>query len=412
MRHPSFFGSSSTVLSWGFLGGIVLHSLVPSAPVSLAGLIALLSLLAFASWRTASNKKRWLCLALCSCTLGVMRFEFIRPSLPPNLVAFDARVFAYDRPEQNSWLAERRLRLSKHILTVMPGDPGQLLAGILYGERGLSRATKVAVRRSGLSHLIAVSGANVTIMLAAVLRLLKPLKWTKRQRFVVISGCLILFVLFVNPQPPVTRAAIMGWLLALAPMVGRLPDTRHILLVAAVGFTAWRPEALLFDPSFALSFLAMIGLQTYGTKTAEWVEARIRSPMIAELVGSTVGAMLLTTPYAMWAFGQLSLIGLVSNLFAVPLIPWAMALGTIILFLPWPPLVSAAEFFLQAILKTAELSASAPVGIWEEVLVSPAFMTGCYLVLALLWKMVIHKKMSDRGTLSGLSDKNTGLFFS
>lgn len=404
--------TSAAILGFAFLFGIAVHSFFPSKSFSLAWLATSLLISAFAAWKTRKQKSHLIFLILFSFTLGFTRFEMVRPSFPGELKIFDAKSFAYDRSDPNGWFAERRLRLTQRILAVMPGDQGQLLAGILYGERGLSKTTKDAVRRSGLSHLVAVSGANVTIILAAVMRLLKPLKWSKRQRFWAISIGLITFVLFVNPQPPVTRAAIMGWLIAFAPIVGRLPDFRHLLLVAAVAFTAWRPESLFFDPSFALSFLAMIGLQTYGAKTADWVEAKTKSPMFAELVGSTVGAMLLTSPYAMWAFGQLSLVGLVSNVFAVPLVPWAMAFGTIILFLPWSPLIFITKFFLDAILKVADLSAMSPVGIWDDVLVSPWFMIGCYLALAIFWKGVIHKKVSKSGQMSNLSDRNTSLFFS
>lgn len=315
-------------------------------------------------------------------------------------------------------MADRRAHLTAKILSTIPGDQGQLLAGILYGERGLSRTTKDDVRRSGLSHLVAVSGANVTIILGAVMRLLSPLRWSKRRRFVAITVGLVAFVLFVTPQPPVVRAAIMGWLLALAPVVGRLPDLRHLLLVAAVVFTAWRPEALFFDPSFALSFLAMIGLQTYGSLTADWIERKTTSPIIAELIGSTVGAMLLTTPYAMWAFGQLSLVGLVSNVFAVPVVPWAMAAGALMLVAPIPPMVSITGMLLEAILQVARLSAAAPFGIWDDVVVSPWFMIASYAAMALVWRIrqnrntVIHKNVSANGPASTRTDTRHGMFFS
>jgi competence protein ComEC len=348
---------------------------------------------------------------------GFTRFELARPTFPNELRVFDPAAFAYDRTLQTGWMAERRTQLTKRILKILPGDQGQLLAGILYGERGLSKTTKDAVRSSGLSHLVAVSGSNVTIILSAVMKMLGPLRWSKRRRFVALSLGLVSFVIFVTPQPPVVRAAIMGWLLALAPMVGRLPNFRHLLLVAAVLFTAWRPESLFFNPSFALSFLAMIGLQTYGGAVANWVEEKIKSPMIAELVGSTVGAMLLTTPYAMWAFGQLSLVGLISNIFAVPLVPWAMAFGTIILVIPFPPLVMLTGVLLESILMVAKISAAAPFGIWSSVMVSPWFMFASYAALALAWRYfqkknrVIHRNPSAFSDNSGHANKNKSIYF-
>ena len=172
----------------------------------------------------------------------------------------------------------------------------------------------------------------------------------------------------------------------------------------------------------AINTVAMAALAEDTDKQAEKIkEARfsIRQEDVylrdfgatTHFLGSTVGAMLLTSPYAMWAFGQLSLVGLISNIFAVPLVPWAMALGTIILFFPFPPLVLVTEFFLDAILKTADLSAASPFGIWDKMFVSLLFMVGCYLALAIIWKWVIHKKVSKLGQMSAVSDKMTSLFF-
>lgn len=407
----------SALFGWGFLFGIALHSLVPGQSFRLEALFSCLILAAFLVWRVRLRPYVYILIVTLGLLAGFTRFELARPTLPKGLRVFDPAAFAYDRTVQTGWMAERRTQLTKRILEIMPGDQGQLLAGILYGERGLSKTTKDAVRSSGLSHLVAVSGSNVTIILSAVMRMLGPLRWSKRRRFVALSIGLVSFVVFVTPQPPVVRAAIMGWLLALAPMVGRLPNFRHLLLVAAVLFTAWRPESLLFNPSFALSFLAMIGLQTYGAAVAKWLEKKTKSPMVAELVGSTVGAMLLTTPYAMWAFGQLSLVGLISNLAAVPLVPWAMAFGTAILVVPFPPLVMLTGWLLESILRIAEISASAPIGIWNKMLVSHWFMLACYAGLAMAWvyfkkqNEVIHKNMSASFDNEEDENKNPSRYF-
>ncbi|MCK9361401.1 ComEC/Rec2 family competence protein [Patescibacteria group bacterium] len=418
MSRSFFDAPPSALFGWSLLLGVALHSFIPTQPFRWEALFACAAVSGFFSFRVKSKKYVVPVILLFGCCLGFARFEIARPKFPNELRIFDASAFAYDRSVQTGWMADRRSRLTQRILQIIPDDEGRLLAGILYGERGLSKSTKDEVRRSGLSHLVAVSGANVTIILGAIMKLLAPLKWSKRQRFRAISIGLILFVLFVTPQPPVTRAAIMGWLVALAPVVGRLPNMRHLLLTAAVAFVAWRPESLLFDPSFALSFLAMIGLMTYGSSCADWIERKIKSPMLAELIGSTIGAMLLTSPYAMWAFGQLSLIGLISNLFAVPLVPWAMAIGTLVILFPFPPFVFTAKLFLSAILKIAERSAASPIGIWDEVFVSPFFMIGCYVAIAVGWgvmqkrKSVIHKKVSGDGPASDQPDKIRGLFFS
>jgi ComEC/Rec2-related protein len=406
----------SACFFWGFLLGIALHSLYAQTLFD-TGLLSIgVCVLAFLAY--ARREKRGLLpilLALGLCT-GVLRFELARPTLPPTLHAFDPNAFAYMREDDAGFIGSIRREFSSRIQTLFPGDSGRLLAGILYGERELSTNTKAEVRRAGLTHLVAVSGANVTIVFLALTRLLKPLRWSKRRRFFAFSLALVAFVMFVSPQAPVMRAAIMTWLIILAPLVGRIPDTKHLLLVSAVAFTFWRPESLLFDPSFILSFLAMLGLFSFGARISNAITERGGPRFLGELVGSTLGATLLVTPYSMWAFGQASLIGIVSNLFAVPLVPWSMGAGTIAIIIPWRPVVFVADLLLRAILLVASLASAVPYGAWDEVTVSPIFMIVCYVVIAFIWvylnrKQVIHRKVLSRDKLSDHADGMGAIFF-
>jgi ComEC/Rec2-related protein len=298
--------------------------------------------------------------------------------------------FAYQRGAPHDFFASGRLRVTQRILDIFPGDPGELLAGMLYGERGLSQTAKLAFRTAGLTHLVAVSGSNVSILIIGLSRLLSLFRWRRKTMFAVLTIGLIAFVLFVTPQAPVVRAAIMGWLMALAPMVGRLPKTSHLLLVSAALFTLWQPESLLYDPSFALSFLATLGLMTYGSYFSSKLEGKMPD-VLREVLSSTLGATLLTTPYAMWAFGQASAIGLLANIFAVPLVPWIMGIGTLALLIPIPPFTFAASGFLRAALFIANTSTAMP-GYWSKLQVSGSFMLFSYLCLAAYWFFLQKKQ--------------------
>ncbi|HVM90492.1 MAG TPA: ComEC/Rec2 family competence protein [Verrucomicrobiae bacterium] len=291
--------------------------------------------------------------------------------------------FGYQHGASQDPFAAWRGRVTNRIHILFPGDAGELLAGMLYGERGLSNKSKQAFRQAGLTHLVAVSGSNVSIILVGLSRLLALLGLKRRNAFLVLTAGLVLFVLFVTPQAPVVRAAIMGWLVALAPLVGRIPKTSHLLLVSAVLFTAWKPESLLYDPSFALSFLATLGLMTYGSRFSTMMKGKLPD-MLVETVAATLGATLLTTPYAMWAFGQASAIGLLANVFAVPLVPWIMGIGALALLLPFPPFLLAAKGFLDATLIIADASTHLP-GYWGELHVSGSFVVISYVCLAAIW---------------------------
>lgn len=406
----------SACFFWGFLLGIALHSLYPQTPADVAVLLALLSTIGVIARNVRARKELLLALVLLGLIAGALRFELARPSLPATLRAFDQKAFAFQRGDEGGWIGSMRARFSSRIQKLMPGDSGRLLAGILYGERLLSAETKSDVRRAGLTHLVAVSGANVTIVFLALARLLKPLRWSKRRRFVASTLALVAFVLFVSPQAPVMRAAIMAWFIMLAPLVGRIPNTKHLLLVSAVAFTFWRPESLFFDPSFILSFLAMLGLFTFGARISHAITEKGGPAFLGELVGSTLGATILVTPFSMWAFGQASLIGLISNLFAVPLVPWAMAAGFLAILVPWPPIVFFADLLLRAILLVANLAAAVPYGAWDKLNVSPMFMLASYVAIAFVWRWInrkgdIHRKLSDsQGAFNQPDGMMTSLF--
>ena len=319
-----------------------------------------------------------------------MHFKLALPSLPPNLHPLDPKAFAYKHGTANDPFAVQRSNISGRIRGIFPGDPGELLAGMLYSKQGLSTQSKQAFRQARLTHLVAVSGSNVSIIVGAVTILLGLFGLSRRQSFMWLSAVIIGFVMFVTPQAPVVRAAIMGWLVAFGPIVGRLPKTSHLLLVSAALFTLWQPESLLFDPSFALSFLATLGLMTYGSRFSSALEGKLPD-VLREAICSTLGATLLTTPYAMWAFGQASIIGLAANVFAVPLVPWIMGVGALALVIPIAPLKLAAQGFLQAALFIATTSTKLP-GYWSELQISASFLVFSYLCLAGYWYFLQRKQ--------------------
>ncbi len=319
-------------------------------------------------------------LIVLALLLGLWRFE--SSVIPGNLRFLDPKGFAYTRVASNPW----REQLTARIRQGLPGDEGALLAGILYGERNLSKESKTAFRTAGMTHLIAVSGSNVMIVVLAAMQLFGLFHFSRRKTFLLLTGVLIAFVWLVAPQAPVVRAAIMGWLITLAPMVGRIPSTKRLLLVAAVVFAAWKPWSLVYDPSFALSFLATAGLMTWGKRFDGYFEKRIPWKGLRESISMTLAATLMTTPYATWAFGQTTVIGVFTNLLALPLIPWAMGTGLIALILPFEPFTLPARGFLSALLWIADTAQSLGWGSWSGLGVTPWFMFACYAVIWWAWK--------------------------
>lgn len=378
------------IARWGclaFLTGIAAHSFwLHAGDLRLCCLLAVWGVILLG---VPERKVRIAGILCLFCLGGWMRFELALPTMSHAMRPLDPKGFAYQQNKSDPFIKQRSW-ISGRIKIIFPGDEGALLAGMLYGERGLSSASKSNFRLAGMTHLIAVSGSNVSILVAACSGFLGVFGLTRKRSFFWLSLVIVAFVLFVTPQAPVVRAAIMGWLVALAPIVGRIPNTKHLLLVSAVAFTLWRPESLLFDPSFALSFLATLGLMTYGSRVSSVLEGRMPET-IREAISSTIGATLLTLPYAMWAFGQASATGILANVFAVPLVPWIMGIGSLALLVPCAPLVLATKGFLKATLDIASLTAALP-GSWSSLHVGWMFMVFSYLCLALYWKFASKKR--------------------
>jgi len=225
--------------------------------------------------------------------------------------------------------ADLRVQTNRRIMSVLPGEEGALIAGMLYGERGMSQKSNDLFRRAGLTHLIAVSGSNITIVASIVFAILLGCGLWRRQVFWLTTAVLASYVMFTGFSASVARAAVMGWLVLLARHIGRRPLTWHVLLVSAFFLCVLDPWMLTFDAGFALSFLATIGLMVWSPVFDRRLGFLPVVGGLREAAATTLSATFMTTPYLAFAFERISLAGLITNLVAVPLVPWAMLFGAI-----------------------------------------------------------------------------------
>ena len=225
----------------------------------------------------------------------------------------------------------------------LAGERRALVEGVLLGDDGgLSDNLKQAFRRSGLYHLLAVSGQNVVLLATGVLALALTVgvgrAWAHAGALAAIGA----YVLAVGPQPSVIRAAIAGAAVSIAWLLGRLKDAWHVLLLAAVVLLAWNPYTL-FDAGFQLSFAAVLAIFLLGGPIARALEgypvpARLR-PVLAISAACTVA----TAPFLWLQFGRVPLYGLVANALVevavAPLLALAFAAAAVDPFAP--PLAAA-----------------------------------------------------------------------
>jgi ComEC/Rec2-related protein len=202
-------------------------------------------------------------------------------------------------------------------------DNGALLRGLTIGDTGgFDEATSERFRRAGLSHLVAVSGSNVAIVLGVFVLVAKPLGLYLR--LALAAGGLLLYVLIVGPEPSVVRAGAMGAIGLLALAVGSRSAPLNALAIALVVVLAYRP-ALVHSVGLHMSAAATAGIVLWAPRMAERLHAWPRTVALA--AGVTLAAQIAVAPIIIGVFEQLSLTGPIANLLAAPAVGPATVLG-------------------------------------------------------------------------------------
>jgi competence protein ComEC len=226
------------------------------------------------------------------------------------------RVSVLDDPGP-SWHVRLRGAARQAIERALPPASAALLAGLLLGERtALPPEVDTAFRRAGVYHLLAVSGFNVALIAGATFALMSLVRLSQRASAAVAIVVVAAFAAVVGPQPSVLRAAIMATLVLGALLVEREASVLNALALSAIVILALRP-ADLHDPGFQLSYAATLGI----------VVAPLPRGAIAGAVAVSLAAELAVLPVTLAHFNQLSIIGPLANLFAVPLAAIATILG-------------------------------------------------------------------------------------
>ncbi len=251
---------------------------------------------------------------------------------------------------------------------IFPEPHASLLAGLLTGSRrGIPKHLAEDFRAAGITHIIAISGYNVTIILALLSGLFFWLPLKKRFPFLVTA--IVVFTIFVGASASVVRASIMGILGLVALQTGRQTTVRLSILWTAFFMLLWNPLYLWYDAGFQLSFLAVIGIAELSAPLKKLLRFVPETLALRESLVATLAAQIATLPLTMILFRQISLIAPVTNLLVAPLLPLAMLLGFVatilgILWLPLGLLVGYVCFaLLHAIIWIAQMASSLPLAV-------------------------------------------------
>ncbi|MDP2736975.1 MAG: ComEC/Rec2 family competence protein [bacterium] len=271
------------------------------------------------------------------------------------------------------------------------GEPESSLARpiVFGGQKGLEQTIRDDFQKVGLTHIMAVSGFNVSILAVIIMAVLLALGLNRQRAFYVAAIFLAAYIILVGLPASAMRAGLMGFLVLWALKLGRFNKITNSLVLTAVIMLLANPKILRDDVGFQLSFLAIAGL-VYVYPILEAIRQKIKLPKLKGLSDAlfiTLAAQVFTLPILAYNFSQISLISPLANLAVL----WALPLLTVLILAALP--LSAALpglsfiFFLPAliitkyILATVKYMAKIPYGYMEISYLWSGWMVIYYLAV-------------------------------
>ena len=198
-----------------------------------------------------------------------------------------------------------------------------LASGILFGDKqGLPENLKNAFQKTGLTHIIVLSGYNISIIAVFVFWALGFLK--RNLRALASIFFIGLFVLMVGADAPTLRAGVMGSLAFLAIVGRREADVLYLLFLAGSIMLVLSPLSVFFDPGFQMSFAVTGAIILYANRMDKKISEIWSSPKIRELFTVSFTAFLSVTPIIAYYMQSVSLVSLLANMLVLPVVPLAM----------------------------------------------------------------------------------------
>lgn len=226
--------------------------------------------------------------------------------------------------KNTSWVEKLRKRFFAAVYSSLPEPQASLGIGYLVGVRtALPADFALALSIVGLTHIVAVSGYNLTIIVQFVKRIFSGIS---AYQTVLFSGLLIAgFLVMTGWSPSIMRAAIISGFTLLAWYYGRAFKPLTIILIGAAITAFISPLYIWGDVGWYLSFLAFTGVLLVAPLIMYFIGKPSKNILLAILI-ETLSAQLLTLPYISVIFGRLSVISPIANVLVVPFIPISMLL--------------------------------------------------------------------------------------
>lgn len=293
-----------------------------------------------------------------------------------------------------------RGRFFAGLYSALPEPQASLGLGFLVGARSLlPEALTRELTTTGLTHIVAVSGYNLTILVDAMRRVL-----AKRSKYLTTTSSLALIGIFIaitGFSASIVRAAIVSILTLWAWYFGRTIRPFVLLITAATISAMWQPLYFWTDLGWYLSFLAFFGILIVAPTITKRLYRSRKPRLVPQIIIETSSAQLMTLPLIAYVFGELSVVALLANLVILPLVPIAMLftavaglagmfVADIAGWFAWP-----AKTLLGTIVQLIELFARIPGALREVHITRELFILYYLAMLSIVFIMRLKVRRLD-----------------
>lgn len=306
-----------------------------------------------------------------------------------NLKEEDVEIISHD----NSNIILRKIYKLRNLMKtkiekLLPKETSGLCLGMLIGETsGIEENMQENFRDSNLSHILAVSGANVSYIIVSITYIFNKMCLRKRLSKIISIILLILFMLLTGCTSSVNRACIMAILMLIAELLYRKSDVYNNLAISALILLIINPYSLL-DIGFQLSYMGTIGIVFLHDKIGNFI--KINNKIVKyffEMIAVTTCANLAIIPIMMFHFNTISLTFYFSNIIVGPILGIVVIIGFIMFFIsliftPISSLIAIVlNLMLKFIIKIAEITANMPFS--KITIITPSFF------FIIVWYLII-----------------------
>ncbi|MFA6588468.1 MAG: ComEC/Rec2 family competence protein [Patescibacteria group bacterium] len=275
---------------------------------------------------------------------------------------------------------------------ILPLREASLAAGMTIGDTtNFSKAELDNFRKTGISHIIAVSGSNLSIILIFITFVFQKY-FSKTLKILLISGLIFSFVVLTGGEASILRAAVMAILALIVQRLGRPVSGINLLFTAGIILLVINPSLLYDSKGFQLSFGATFGLIAF----SQILENKFSflPKVINSVLAATLGATFGTLAISLINFQQVSIIGPLVNIIVVPLVPWIMGLAIFVglvgfVFVPLAQFIGLSAW---ALLRFVEITSDFAARLPGASLILPSWLAIVLSLFIIVLLSLIFKK--------------------